>query len=144
MTEAKNPYYTNPKDVIGATKVPLHLCTPAGMIYEALGMADGASKYDPYNWRGREVVASVYVAAFLRHLLDWWDREEDAPDSGVPHLGHAKAGLGILIDAMETGNLIDDRPVVGCASRLMEQFRPLLETINKRWRERLEKEKDDG
>ncbi len=37
--------------------------------------------------------------------------QEKADDSGCHHLGHARACLGILLDAQATGNLIDDRPV---------------------------------
>jgi hypothetical protein len=43
-------------------------------------------------------------------LFAWFDGEEVASDSGVHHLGHAMACLAILLDAQETGNLVDDRP----------------------------------
>ena len=114
----------NPKDLVGVTKVPaLSVVPPASLIYEALAMRDGARKYGPYNWRAKRVIASVYVDALLRHVMDWWDGEELAPDSGAPHLGHAKACAGILADAIETGNLVDDRPVAGPAARLMEKWK---------------------
>jgi hypothetical protein len=101
----------NPKDVLGRMKAPLGLCSSAGLVYEALGMLDGKDKYGRANWRENNVIASIYVDACLRHLSAWFDaREECAPDSGMPHLGHAKACLGILIDALEGGNLVDDRP----------------------------------
>jgi hypothetical protein len=74
-------------------------------------MMDGAGKYNPYNWRDNKVVASIYIDACIRHLLSWYEGEEEAEDSGCHHLGHARACLGILLDAQETGNLVDDRPV---------------------------------
>jgi hypothetical protein len=39
---------------------------------------------------------------------EWIDSE-----SGIPHLGHARACLGIIIDAYESGMLTDDRIVSG-------------------------------
>ena len=114
----------NPKDLIGVTKVPiLSVVPPASLIYEGVAMRDGAKKYGPYNWRAKKVVASIYVDALLRHVMDWWDGEENAPDSGAPHLGHAKACAGILADAIETGNLVDDRPLKGPAARLMDKHK---------------------
>ena len=55
------------------------------------------------------------------HLNAWAEGEEAAPDSGVHHLGHARACLGILLDAQETGNLIDDR-VAGAFPAVSERL----------------------
>lgn len=84
-------------------------------------MANGAAKYGSYNWRGKPVRATVYVAAGLRHLLEYLDGADVSDDTDPPvhHLAHAKACCGILLDAMETGNLIDDRPSKGMASSMM-------------------------
>ncbi|KKK81365.1 hypothetical protein LCGC14_2814180 [marine sediment metagenome] len=121
----------NPKDLLGIRKVPcLSVIPSASLIYEALAMRYGAYEaprkngvkgYGPYNWREMEVKASIYVDAAIRHLMAWYDGETDAPDSGAPHLGHAKACLGILADAIETGNLMDNRPKPGNASALLEK-----------------------
>ena len=87
-------------------------CSPAiAIAWEALAMMDGAGKYDAYNWRANKVIASIYIAAAKRHLDLWFEGEEFAEDSGCHHLGHARACLGILLDASETGNLLDDRPM---------------------------------
>lgn len=110
----------NPKTRFGVTKPNLFLVPPASIIYQALAMQDGARKYGPYNWRGNSVTASIYVAAALRHIMAWMDGEELAADSQKPHLGHALACLGILVDAKETGNLIDDRPLAGATSKLID------------------------
>lgn len=113
---------TNPKDLLGSKKVSLNLVPASSLIYQALAMEDGARKYGPYNWRENKVIASIYVAAALRHLQQWQDGEEVAEDSKKPHLGHAIACLGILVDAIETGNLIDDRPIAGSASKLISKW----------------------
>lgn len=113
---------SNPKDLIGVTKPPLDLIPPASKIYQAIAMKNGSDKYGPFNFRQKKVKASIYLAACQRHMDQWMDGEENASDSGVPHLAHAIACLGILIDALETGNLIDDRPPKGCAAKLIEKF----------------------
>lgn len=113
---------TNPKDLIGVKKPRLSLVSPAGMIYEALAMQNGALKYSQFNWRDKKVQAMIYIEACMRHLMSWQDGEELATDSGVPHLAHAKACLGILIDAIETDSIIDDRPKKGCAAALIERY----------------------
>jgi hypothetical protein len=113
---------TNPKDLVGAKKVQLNLVPASSIIYQALAMEDGAAKYGPFNWRSNKVIASIYVAACMRHLQAWFDGEEEASDSHKPHLAHAIACLGILIDAKETGNLKDDRPVPGAAGKLIAEW----------------------
>jgi len=122
----------NVKDQVALTKVNMAVVPPSSIIYEALALqygaflapkADGTFGYGPFNWRGSPIKASVYHGAILRHELDWWDGENTAPDSLVHHLGHLKATAGILIDAIETGNLIDDRPPKGTAAALFEVFR---------------------
>jgi hypothetical protein len=114
---------SNPKDLLGVKKVSLHLVPAASKIYQALAMEDGARKYGPYNWRDNKVIATIYVSAAMRHLEQWLDGEECSDDAGVPHLGHAIASIGIIIDALETGNLIDNRPTPGAASALIAKFK---------------------
>lgn len=113
---------TNPKDAIGRTKPPLHLIPPGALIQEAVVMGLGADKYGPYNWRGHSVAASVYIAAALRHIHQWHDGTSLDPESNASHLAHARASLGILLDAEATGSLIDDRPPAGAASEQMAYF----------------------
>ena len=112
---------TNPKDLVGVRKPRLSLVPPVSLVYQALAMQDGAEKYSSYNWRKKKIQAGIYVDACLRHLLAWFDGEEAAEDSGLPHLAHAIACLGILIDAVEGGNLIDNRPVPGATGRVIRE-----------------------
>lgn len=114
---------TNPKDLLGIKKTSLHLVPPASKIYQALAMEDGAKKYGPYNWRDKKVRATIYVSAAMRHLEQWLDGEELTNDTGVPNLGAVLACIGIIIDAKETGNLVDDRPLPGKASELIERLK---------------------
>lgn len=100
----------NPKDLFGAVKCDPTKVPPISLFHEAMAMMDGADKYGPYNWRDKPVIASIYVAAGIRHWLAWWDGQELAPDSRAHHLGHNKACAGIILDAQHRGVLIDDRP----------------------------------
>lgn len=113
---------SNPKSQYGIMKPPMHLVPPAAKIYLAEGFRDGASKYGPYNWRENEVAASVYIGAAHRHIDMWWDGEELAEDSNTHHMAHAMSCLAIIVDAMETGNLVDDRPLPGIAADLIKRL----------------------
>lgn len=113
---------TNPKDLLGILKPDLSLVPPAAILHEAMAMMDGAKKYGPYNWRDKKVRAMVYLAAGMRHMQQLLDGENFDPKSKVHHAGHARACLGIYLDAMSTGNLIDDRPTKGAAGELIRQF----------------------
>lgn len=100
---------TNPKDLIGSDKMPLHLFPQTAVIYGALALLDGALKYGRSNWRVAGVRASIYYDATLRHLNKWFEGEDIDSDSGLSHLSHALACLAIIVDALEAGKLKDDR-----------------------------------
>jgi HPt (histidine-containing phosphotransfer) domain-containing protein len=99
----------NPKDVVGSTKLPLHLWPSTATALGCLGMLDGALKYGRNNFREAEITASTYIDATARHLNAWMEGEEVDPDSGVPHLAHALATIAIIVDARVAGRLNDDR-----------------------------------
>lgn len=100
----------NPKDIAGKARVRITAMPSAGIIHGSHAMMHGVKKYDAYNWRAKDIEAHSYVDAIIRHVLDWFEGEECAGDSGAHHLGHAIAGCAILLDAQEIGCLIDDRP----------------------------------
>jgi Domain of unknown function (DUF5664)/Domain of unknown function (DUF4406) len=106
---------TNPKDALGKLKPSLHLIPPVANVIESVVMALGAKKYGAFNWRGKTVAASVYVSAALRHLAAYMDGENGDAESGVSHLAHVRACMGILLDAEAQGMLVDDRPAEGKA-----------------------------
>ena len=112
---------TNPKDKIGQKKPPMHLIPAPALVEEAMVMGLGASKYGPYNWREHSVAASVYIAAAYRHLMAWFDGQDTDAESGITHLAHARACLGILIDAQRQGKLVDDRPAPGATALLLDR-----------------------
>jgi len=113
---------SNPKDAVGQLKPQLNLIPPSAQILESVVMALGAEKYGPFNWRESAVRASIYVAAAMRHLLAWADGQNEDPESGVSHLAHVRACMGIVLDAQSLGKLEDDRPKQsGEAAKLIEQ-----------------------
>lgn len=99
----------NPKDLLGASKPSMGLIPVGAMESVARVMELGAKKYGPYNWRSKKVKAMVYANAGLRHLFKWIGGESIDEESGQPHLAHCAACMLIVLDAMATGNLIDDR-----------------------------------
>lgn len=114
----------NPKAAIGAKKLPVHLVPPALMLGAAEAMADGAAKYGPYNFRDSVIAADVYMGASLRHLFAWWDGEDVAADSGVHHLKHVAACIGLMLDTIGKGNFDDNRPAASCAAEMIANFQP--------------------
>lgn len=121
---------TNPKDLIGITKLPLHLWPTTATAMGSIGLLEGAVKYGRMNWRAAGVRASIYVDACKRHLDAWFEGEDVAPDSGVPHLANALACLAILVDAKASGKLVDDRAYAGEGYRkLVEELTPHVERL---------------
>lgn len=101
----------NLKTIAGAGKPKTSPVPPIAILALGAAMQDGANKYGRFNWRTSEVTASVFFDAMMRHLLMWYAGEDKAPDSKVNHLAHLMAGAAILLDAMQTGVLIDDRDI---------------------------------
>lgn len=113
---------TNPKDKIGRTKPQLHLVPPVADLIEAKVLELGAAKYGAYNWRDEKVAATVYLDAIGRHLKAYQDGQDDDEESGHSHIGHVRACTGILLDAMEGGNLVDDRPKKGRTAEVIKRL----------------------
>lgn len=101
---------SNPKDVAGTTRAPLHAIPVAALVEEALAMLEGILKYGANNWAIEGVRASVYVAAAARHTFKWFFGQQRDPVTQVHHLASARACLGILLDAEYRQVLRDDRP----------------------------------
>ena len=112
----------NPKTLVGASKLPLHLVPPSASHYLAMALADGAKKYGPYNYRKVDISISTYKSAAERHLSAFWDGEDIAEDSGVHHVAHAMACCALILDAMSIGKLVDDRPPKGASPRLQKEW----------------------
>lgn len=113
---------TNPKDAIGISKAALS-ALPLQVVVEAgLGMMEGGLKYGRHNYREAGVRASVYFDATLRHLIAWFEGEDEDPDTqerdadgavvpgtGVNHVAKAITSLMVLRDAMLNNMCTDDR-----------------------------------
>lgn len=115
---------TNPKDLIGSDKIPLHLWPSTATALGSLAMLDGALKYGRSNFRAIGVRASIYKDACDRHVARWFEGEDNDPDSGLPHLAHALACLAIIIDAQAAGKLNDDRMYEGGYENLLKELTP--------------------
>jgi len=122
------PDSANPKDLAARKKVPLWLVPPALTIGAAEGLADGAKKYGPYNYRDIPVQYSVYIEAIERHIAALKDGEDLAQDSQIHHVKHIAAGCAIILDCLGHGNLIDDRKLGPGAKLLAEAHQKRLQT----------------
>ena len=112
----------NPKTLVGASKVPLHLVPPSAKHFLAEALGDGARKYGPYNWRDSKISISTCKAAMERHMDAFWDGEDYAADSGVHHVAHAMACCALILDAMSIDMLVDDRPTPGATPILQKEY----------------------
>lgn len=112
----------NPKSVFGLAKPGIRFIPPSALIFLGQAMADGGRKYGLMNWREKKVSSSVYYDAGMRHRMRFWDGEDYDPDSGIHHLAHSMACDAIVLDALVTGNLNDDRPFPGTVSDLIQQL----------------------
>lgn len=101
---------TDPKGEAGKLKPQLHLVPTAAVNAMAEALADGASRYGTWNWRGGPINASVYIGAMIRHAFAYRDGEDVTKDSLVSELGSVMANCAILLDAAYHGTLVDDRP----------------------------------
>jgi hypothetical protein len=120
---SRPPDAANPKDVAGAKKPDVSVCPPAAILHMSKAMMLGAAKYGPYNWRDEPVKMRSYLAAAMRHIMAVIDGEDFDPEEGAGHhLAHAMATCAVVLDAMETGNLIDDRPKRGAAGPMVRHF----------------------
>jgi len=113
---------TNPKDLEGSKKPQPSLVPPSAILHLAEAFKEGAKKYGSYNWRTTQVQAMIYLDAILRHVYAVIDGEDIDPESGKHHLAGVLASAAIYIDALETGNLIDNRPVKGVAGDLIRKL----------------------
>jgi hypothetical protein len=115
---------SNPKDLIGCGKIPMHLWPATATALGSLGLLDGMLKYGRSNFRETGIRASIYYDAASRHLNAWFEGEAADPDSGLPHLAHALACLAIIVDAEAAGKLNDDRQAPGGYRALINSLTP--------------------
>jgi hypothetical protein len=134
-----NSKLSNPKDIVGSDKIPMHLWPETASALGALALLDGALKYGRSNFRAVGVRSSIYVDAARRHLGFWFEGENIDPDSGLPHLAHALACLAIVVDADCAGKLNDDRMFKGGFRFIMDKLTPHVARLKKLHKKRTPK-----
>ena len=70
----------------------------------------GRSKYSAYNWK-KASTASETFDCLMRHILRFWQGEDDDPESAVKHLACIAWNAMAAIEKELSGRLIDDRYV---------------------------------
>ena len=83
------------------------------LVVEAEVMAYGAYvKYSPWNWLAGRSYTEV-LSSISHHLRAWSEHETKDPESGLHHLGHARADIAFLIvwEAMHLKGFDDRRPI---------------------------------
>jgi len=80
---------------------PDYSLIPIAAMQEAAKVLEyGASKYERDNWR-RPTHWSVSFACLQRHLAAWQSGEDNDPESGRNHLGHAMCNILQMLDMLE-------------------------------------------
>lgn len=85
-------------------KVPLALTEAVANVMEY-----GHKKYGDYNNYKKGMEISRNLSCALRHIMAFQNGENNDPESGQNHLGHAAARLGFVLDNIKRGTAIDDR-----------------------------------
>jgi len=91
-------------------KQRMELVPPETIEALAQVLTDGANKYGDRNWETGMKWSRLYAALF-RHMLAWWQGENEDPDSGRSHLWHALFCVSSLVAYEQRGVGSDDRPV---------------------------------
>lgn len=123
---------TNPKDLIGSGKVPLHLWPTTATVLGSLGLLDGMLKYGRSNFRVIGIRDSIYHDAILRHEFARFEGEDFDPDSQLPHEAHLLASLAILVDAKAAGKYTDDRMYPGGYRSLIDSMTVHVDRLKKK------------
>lgn len=124
---------SNPKDIIGSGKMPLHLFPAAAIALGSLGLLEGMVKYGRSNWRAVGIRRSIYVDALLRHVYKLMEGEDADEDSGLPHEAHILACAAIMVDAKAAGKLNDDRLYPGGFPEFLKSLTPHVERIKTKY-----------
>lgn len=125
----------NPKAKWGDAKAPFFGIPMSAVIQMGTVMGGGGFKYGLFNYRETDIKASTYHDAILRHLSLYFDGEDydpvsaaapgeiddECPGSGAHHLAHVMACCALMIDAQESGRLIDDRSKTGLVRKILDE-----------------------
>jgi len=90
------------------TKPDLSLLPMSGLEAIVRALEYGQSKYGRNNFR-KGFESHRLIGACLRHVHAWNEGEDNDPESGVSHLGHAAATLVMLLTNLAEGKATDTR-----------------------------------
>jgi hypothetical protein len=114
MTEsASSPFGLDadaPAQKFNQGKPRLAILPMAALVEEALAMEYGCKKYSKHNYlNGEGIPISEYLDAALRHIYAYASGEDLDLESGLNHIGCARANLGMLLHALSLNKTTDDR-----------------------------------
>jgi len=89
-------------------KAPLSIIPRVALELEAQVFAFGAKKYARDNYK-KGFAHTRLLDAALRHIYAHIDGEDTDPESGLPHLAHARCCLSMLLECQRLGTATDDR-----------------------------------
>lgn len=69
----------------------------------------GAKKYGGYNFQLTGLEVTRCLAASVRHIFQFLAGQDNDPESGLSHLGHAMAAIGMAIYSLKNHPSKDDR-----------------------------------
>lgn len=90
------------------TKPALAYIPKAALYAEGEAFAYGAKKYEAWNYKNGLAVTRTLSAA-LRHIVQFLEGEDLDQESGVNHLGCARANLAMALDSLVNHPEFDDR-----------------------------------
>lgn len=94
-----NQDLSNPAEAARFDKGKLRMELVPAVAMEALArvFGNGADKYGDFNWQKGLPWLQPY-ASCMRHMLAWWEGEDNDQESGLPHLYHALANVTMLLE----------------------------------------------
>lgn len=91
------------------TNKPALAYIPKAALYaEGRAFAYGAKKYAAWNYK-KGIAITRTLSAAIRHTLQFLDGENMDSESGVNHIGCARANLAMALDTLENHPELDDR-----------------------------------
>lgn len=102
-------------------KAQFHLTPFIAMEGAGRVLAFGAKKYEDHNWRKGMDWSRMFDAA-MRHMVQFWQGQDNDPETGLPHINHALVCLMFLSEYQATETGTDDR--YGSSELVVEQPAP--------------------
>lgn len=110
--EQKIPLEKNKERGVGLkadSEKPMLAYIPKAALYaEGEAFAYGAKKYESWNYKHGISITRTLSAA-MRHIVQFLGGEDKDSESGVHHLGCARANLAMALDTLANHPELDDR-----------------------------------